>query len=783
MNLRNLCIKFLMVVSAVGIYAPMSMAEERSAVLEEIIVTASRRAASIQDSSLVVEALTGDQLAEQGITNLVDLGMLVPSLQVGAAGPALQMYIRGVGNSTATSFGSPAIAVSKDGAYIARAPSIASHFYDIQRVEVLKGPQGTLYGRNATGGAVNIITNAPEIGDEVTGYVSADAGDYSKFKVEGAVNIPLSENAAARLSLVSVDRDGYMSDDNSDDEHWSARLQTVWESDNMSWKIQAQYAEYDGRGPGFTWAGSPDAWEGLYPGANAVLAANAPTAPSFVFPWITTAPVLAPGPTPPFPPGTNIISLVDFIEDDIEQDMTFWDISTTLEWDLEFATLTVLTAYQESEVSYISRPAVRLRLANELDGNSPEEADSLSFEVRLNGDTDKLQWVAGVNVFSEEQIILNRVDQGVIQNLQIVTDYETDALGVFGELTYSVNDRFRLIGGLRYSDDEQKKPNFFRYAINESLACPPPLQQVIGGVVACVTSGPESEEIDGDSVDWKVGFEYDISDDVMLFANASTGYKSGGLPAVSGPGFEEEELTAISVGMKSTLMDGRMQLNGDIFYWDYEGRQEAVVAPDATGIVGLNTFNAGDSTISGIAFDMQFAASDKDFLRLNFEYLDAEYDDFTYEQAAAFTPPTTCQTSLTGDIVPTPGGPSPELLIDCSGFEMTKSPEISLSAEYTHTFVLGNVGELDARVNVSYTDERWLSANFLAEQRAGDYTIWNLYLTYRSSDDRLSATAYLENASEEESYHASLNHTQVSELVGLAPGAPRVYGLRLRYDF
>ncbi|MEM7017326.1 MAG: TonB-dependent receptor, partial [Pseudomonadota bacterium] len=277
---KNALASAIALVTASGSTQVLAQADEGSGlVIEEIIVTASRRAESIQDSSLVIEALTGDQLKDRGVNNLVDLGNIVPSLQVGAAGPALQVYIRGVGNSTATSFGSPAIAVSKDGAYIPRAPSIASHFYDLQRVEILKGPQGTLYGRNATGGAVNLITNGPDF-DGLSGYAAADVGDYNKIQVEGAVNIPLSETFATRISAINVDRDGYMSDGTSDDKHWSTRFQTLWEpSEKISWKFQGQYAKYDGRGQGFTWAGSPNAWEALFPGANQVLLDNVISAP------------------------------------------------------------------------------------------------------------------------------------------------------------------------------------------------------------------------------------------------------------------------------------------------------------------------------------------------------------------------------------------------------------------------------------------------------------------------------------------------------------------------
>lgn len=181
--------------------------------------------------------------------------------------------------------------------------------------------------------------------------------------------------------------------------------------------------------------------------------------------------------------------------------------------------------------------------------------------------------------------------------------------------------------------------------------------------------------------------------------------------------------------------------------------------------------------------DMQFAATDRDFFTLAFEYLDAVYDEFTRTQGAAVSPPSVCDTSETGNVVPGPGGPTPELLIDCSGLPLTRSPEWAGKASYTHTFDLGDSGELDALIEVNFTDERWLTANFLEEQLVDSYTFWNARIIYRPTSAKFSVMAYAQNIGEDESYHVSLNHTQVPQLVGLSPGAPQTYGVRLRYDF
>ncbi|MEM9257944.1 MAG: hypothetical protein AAGA91_21110, partial [Pseudomonadota bacterium] len=154
-----------------------------------------------------------------------------------------------------------------------------------------------------------------------------------------------------------------------------------------------------------------------------------------------------------------------------------------------------------------------------------------------------------------------------------------------------------------------------------------------------------------------------------------------------------------------------------------------------------------------------------------------------YFQGESLTPETQCPTTDTGRVVIGPTGPTRELVIDCYGFEMTKSPEWSGRASYTHTFPLPNGAELDAQVDVNYTDERWLTANFLEGQRVDSFTFWNAQLAYFQTDLNFSVTAYIRNITDEESFQVSLNQTQVPEFVGLVPGPPRTYGLRVRYDF
>jgi iron complex outermembrane receptor protein len=179
--------------------------------LEEIVVTAQRREESLQHAALAVTAVSGDKLAEAGAVNVEALTQLVPSLQIApAAGPYPLFYLRGVGNFNGNALSDSALAINLDGVYVARPSSASGMFYDVSRLEVLKGPQGTLYGRNATGGAINVITNKP--GDELSGAFTADFGNYDAKNFSGFINIPVSSIVKARLSVQSTEHAGYMSD-------------------------------------------------------------------------------------------------------------------------------------------------------------------------------------------------------------------------------------------------------------------------------------------------------------------------------------------------------------------------------------------------------------------------------------------------------------------------------------------------------------------------------------------------------------------------------------------
>lgn len=198
--------------------------DSTGAALQEIVVTAQRRAESLQNAALPVSALSGEQLAQSGATSVQDLTQLIPALQISqAAGPYSLFFLRGVGNFNGNSLSDAAVALSVDGVYIARPSSTVGMFFDLSRVETLKGPQGTLYGRNATGGAINVITNKPT--DNFEADAGIDIGNYDLVKVDGALNLPVNDQLSTRFSAQSIDRHGYMSDGTDDENGRAGRAQ------------------------------------------------------------------------------------------------------------------------------------------------------------------------------------------------------------------------------------------------------------------------------------------------------------------------------------------------------------------------------------------------------------------------------------------------------------------------------------------------------------------------------------------------------------------------------
>ena len=224
--------------------------------LQDIVVTAQRKSENLQHAAVAVSAVTGDTITNAGVTTPQALTTLVPALTVGSAGGSnTTFFIRGVGNFSVNGYTDPAVAFNYDGVYIGRQTSTSGVFYDLERVEVLKGPQGTLYGRNATAGAINVLPARPKLG-ELSGFVTASYGNYDAFNVQGAINLPVGEDGALRVAGSVVSHNGYESDGTADEKTQAFRVQLLGHlTPDLTVRVGFDYAHNGGRGPGGTYTG------------------------------------------------------------------------------------------------------------------------------------------------------------------------------------------------------------------------------------------------------------------------------------------------------------------------------------------------------------------------------------------------------------------------------------------------------------------------------------------------------------------------------------------------
>lgn len=735
--------------------------------VEEVVVTAQRRDENIQRTALSIQALSSEVLARANVTRAEDLTGLAPGVQVGTGGPFAQTYIRGVGNFSAQVFAEGAVAYNLDGVYISRPWAMRGMFYDLDRVEVLKGPQGTLYGRNASGGAINIITAKPNF-DGFNGFAEIEAGNYDLIHGTAAINIPLSSTVAVRASGQVTSRSGYLSDGTEDDKTQSGRLQVLMKpNDDVSLLLSGSYQHIGGKGtgaalspqlPGDPWRSASD------PAVVAIIRAE-----PFIGPLLTV-------------PLSNAFT-----------DTTIYSIGAELNWDLGFGTLTVLPAYRQGELN-------DLHYAAGFHVENHNRDKQTSVEARLGNSSEKLKWVVGGYYFNERQTGLPgysslRVLQGITTQIQSPLDTQTKSYAAFGQATYSLTDRFRVTGGLRYTHEAKRDDESINFYTLPAQPPAPPGTCTFGifdpttptPPTFCLQSVPIHASVTFRNVSYKAGVEIDVAPQSMAYANVSTGFKSGGFYSAPPPNtFKPEKLFAIDAGVKNRFLDNRLQLNVEAFYWRYKDHQETFVGPTSSpGFFTFQTVNAGRAQSYGADLEIAFRATQYDEMNLKVEYDKTRYNVFTFSYASGLlgAPVTSC---TLGPFV----GFSQQ--VDCSGKPLVRAPAWSGTAGYTHTFDLGASGSLDATFAAQFASGSYLSADFLQAARQSSYVLGNFDLAYMTTTKAWVVSAFVHNIGNEAVATQAYRTPFVSTANPLAnpDGAifatlrpPRTFGARVRYNF
>ena len=586
-------------VAIVSLLAANISAQDSKPVFEEVLVTAEKRSESLQDLSQAITVLTGEDLDTRQVTSFVDLSAIAPGVNIAKnEGFKTVITIRGVGNeANQNAIANPSVSYHLDGIYVASPFALQTDFLDLERIEVLRGPQGTLFGQNSTGGAINVITTAPSM-DSSFGKADLTLGDYGLVKARAAYNLPLSDTLALRASVISNTRDGFtdnltLDQDLDDANSLSARVRVLYEpSDNFRANFTAQYFDEDRNGA---------AQKGLL------------------------------DPTP----GARKLRQNSTAEYELESQL----YSAVLEWDFEKFSVKSLTSYQDDDI-LIRRDNDR----NDLDFLPPFAQLPSSYDPETNKQTTitqevnlvsseplfgKLDWVAGVFYLDTEVeiSILERLDfgfDGTFDPFTIETIYayggdvgfisdskpERDSTSVYGQGTWNLSETWRTVFGLRYTEDE---------------------------VYSSVTNyygreGTDVLEIKSDKVTGRLVVEHDINDSTMLFGSFTKGFKPGGsnltygteaviAPIVVLPIFNEEIVNAYEIGLKTDLADGRIRLNAAAFYYDYNNLQYQATDPEVfNGGVG----NIPESEIFGAELEFSAFLSDSLILDARMAWLDTE---------------------------------------------------------------------------------------------------------------------------------------------------------------
>ncbi len=730
--------------------------------LAEIVVTAQRKSETVQRAAIAVTALAGEALEKQGVSDPVQLTKLVPALSVQPVGVSTSFFLRGVGSSSVNSFQENAIAFSVGGIFYARPTAPSGSFFDLDRIEVLKGPQGTLYGRNATGGAINLIPKAPILGS-FGGEIGAQYGNYDTKKLNAAVNLPLSEKVALRLSGQAVDRDGYLSDGYDDEKAQAVRAQLLMElSDKTSLLLSADYSHQGGKGVGAVLFASPQTPNAPDPSDRVGSADPRTTAiiQQRSFNLFRANPGFA------GLPDAAIRELVTYPRKNGYQRSEFWGVSATGNADLGFADLTTVVSYRNS------KPDV-LAYAPGFDAKLVEDDDQYTAEVRLSSHDrgQPLRYVFGAFYFHEQQDAYNAFNQGAFANTEYKPLLKTTSAAVFGQLTYSLSDTFRLVGGGRYTKESKTLSGATR---NTSLFAPTSPWVTIRG------------DLDVNKFTWKAGFEFDAAERSLLYGNISTGFKAGGFyPSAGANTYQPETLTAYTLGSKNRFLDNRLQLNIEAFAWKYRDQQISYVGPiEATpgqyAQAGV-TINAGRARMYGVETELVFRATHADTLGVTVQYLNAKYQSLLYDGISSSGAPlvTTCATKASSRVA----APPVRLFnVDCSGKPGINAPRWTVNLSYEHVFTLPGDYQLTAGVQSRLESSAYLNLDYLEFQKRGAYTATDAALTLDAPDRSWSLTGYVTNI-EDKVVKAGGITRPILDLTVLTVRPPRTYGLRVGYKF
>ena len=728
--------------------------------VDVITVTARKREENIQDTPIAITAFSADDLKKRSVYTLDGIGDYTPNLvfDKGTGGTggstSTQIYIRGIGQADFLFTTEPGVGIYVDGIYHPRSIGSIMDLVDIERVEVLKGPQGTLFGKNSVGGAINVVSRKP--GNEFSGGVEAIYGKFDRIDVRAHLNIPLVEDKlAASLAFSSHDIDGYVKRPLAGDElgginSKGVRGQLLWTpADNFDFLLSADYTRHRDDAIANTLIDVDQTgsliglWNGLVAPSQMVFYDDS---------YISDDPFESNGTGPNF------------------SDLDLWGISGVATWRAGALTFKSITAYRNQD-AFFGHDSDHSPLTY-FEQTVDDDQEQFSQELQVNGThfDDRLDWVLGALYFHEEGLSTYRIlfapglydalellPTGVIPGLggmgnpihpaldfdgAVSAGIDNDSYAAFAHASFDITDRFSISGGVRYTFDEKGFDSI--------------LERFSAGVITHDVS------IKDDWSAWtpKVSLDYDVTDNVMAYVSAARGFKSGGFNGrptnafVAMQPFDPEYVWTYEAGFKSEFVNRRLILNGAMFYSDYTNMQLLSVAIDEFGGIVALVENAGEAEIKGFELEMNAIPFRDARLDFGIGFLDAKYKELD---------PSVSSITLDDDLVKTPAW------------------NISVGGEYTVWLADDFGATLRADYSYRSTTQHVADNNPLLEQEP--YSLLNLRLTFAPDDGPWSLAVFATNVTDKLYISNGLSQFDTLGTTDVTYGRPREWGVMASWAF
>nr|MCS5688245.1 TonB-dependent receptor [Acidimicrobiales bacterium] len=747
----------------------MFMSVPAQAQIEEIVVTATKRAESLQDVGVAVSAFSGDDIRSGNVVTPRDLFQKIPNVAVQSNSTAgqLQLAIRGISFATFSPIGVQPAIVFQDEVAMSSPQAAGLFIFDSERIEVLRGPQNILYGRNTTAGAVNFISRKPEVGGGTSGYADLTAGNFGVVDFNGAIGGELGDNSAYRLAVQSLNNDGYWDNLNIPGDKMGERNQHLFRaqvavepSDDVSWLINIHGGTSKGgqrpiKAHGLFMAGDPG-------GATCDdLDIDDHTSTCVgLFDTITN-------------PNTD--ETYSELQND-KDDITAFGGSVRLDWDFDNFSLMSLTAFEQNDYDHWEEndgledvPFVLFR--------QKADTEQWSQEFRLTSDADaELRWIAGAYLLTEDVMFRTSVPILLLFAENGRVNQDTDMFSAFGQVEYDVSDSLTFTAGLRYVNEEKSGnaiAQFSDFALDVNGTLDPEngdlflyenLEQFRAGPTAGGTFGES-----WDQWGWQLGLEYSADSGTLWYGHITRGEKGGQftdapdaiIQGTFSTPVEPEEVVAFEAGFKATWADDTVQTNVAVFYNDYTNQHAQITIP-VPGGVASTVVNAAESEIMGLEAEMIWAPGNGWYLDAALGLLDTE---ITKDSVS----------DLTGGAV----------AIE-EGRKLTNAPETTFNFGITKDFELSGGNTVTANLNGRYVSEREYNLVDTADVR--DFTtdpsflLLNGYLDYRFGGDQQYRLSVWGKNLTDELYFNHIQEFGIGSTIGYMSN-PRQYGVTFGVDF